>query len=152
MSPAAEHQVTGRRFLAEPAPVARRGPLPEHQRALMPIHLVDHHDEHLTCCALFGDHVPGRITEDLAEVTCVHCVQEGPVGAYVVLPDGHVVERRNSALDGHHFAVAASRASAGPAAYRLIGWMSDIADARATRERQLLRGRTAYVLPVLYAR
>lgn len=140
-----------RRLLVEPAPVARRGPLSEQLRAAMPIHLFDDHDAMLTRCALLGDYVLDRITEDPAEATCLHCRQEGPAAAYVVLPDGHVVERRSSALSGHHFAVAVLRAGTGGTVYGLAGWMTDIADARTARDHQLLRGRAARIRPVRFA-
>jgi hypothetical protein len=140
------------RLLVEPVPVLRRGPLPEELRAVMPVHLFDDRDDLLTRCALFGDGVLDRITDDIAEVTCYHCVQHGPASAYVVLPDGRVVERRSSALDGRDFAVAVNWPGPGGTDYRLVRWATDIADAAETRARYLLRARNAYILPVLHSR
>jgi hypothetical protein len=118
----------------------------------MPVHLFDEHDDRLSRCALLGSGLLDRITEVPDEVTCVDCLQEGPAAAFVVLPDGHVVERRSNILDGYHFAVASPRPGRGGTVYGLVGWMTDIADARTAREEQLLRGRAAHILPVLHAR
>jgi hypothetical protein len=150
MPPFAESPAA-RRLLVEPAPVARRGPLPEHLRAVMPVHLFDEYDDALTRCTLFGTYVLDRVTDDPAEVTCYHCLQEGPAAAHVVLPDGRVIERRSPLLDGYHFAVARPQAGTAGTEFRLAGWATDIADAREAREHQLQCRRAASILPVRFA-
>lgn len=150
MPPFAESP-TPRRLLIESTPVVRRRPLPEHVRALMPVHLFDEHDDGFTRCTLFGTYVLDRVTDDPAEVTCYHCLQEGPAADYVVLPNGRVVERRSPLLDGCQFAVADPRPGTKGTDYRLVCWTADIADARRACEREVLRGRAAVILPVWFA-
>ncbi|WP_326855768.1 hypothetical protein [Actinocrinis sp.] len=117
-----------------------------------PTHLRDRsaQDGELTRCGLFAIGAPNRVTDNAEHVTCYHCMAEGPAAAYIVLPDGRLVERRSSALNDFPYAVAVLHDTRHGAAWRLETWEDGIGDAQFTLNHRL-RGRTARILPVQFA-
>lgn len=103
----------------------------------------------LTRCGLFANGVPGRVTDDAERVTCYDCMAEGPAAAYVVLPDGALVERRSSALNNFPYAVAVLRDTRHGALWQLESWQDGVGDAHFALDHRL-RGCTAQILPVQF--
>ena len=103
----------------------------------------------LTRCGLFASGAPDRVTDEFEQVNCYHCLAEGPAAAYVVLPDGRIVDRRSSALSSFPYAVAVLRETRQGSTWRLETWEDGIGDAEFTLNHRL-RGRTAQILPVQF--
>jgi len=117
-----------------------------------PTHLRDRSAQNgeLTRCGLFATGAPDRFTDEFEQVNCYHCMAEGPAAAYVVLPDGRLVERRSSALADFPYAVAVLREIRYGVLWHLETWEGGLGDAEFTLN-QRLRGRTAMILPVQFA-
>jgi hypothetical protein len=98
----------------------------------MPVHLRDlsTRDGELTRCGAFADGMPGRVSDQRDDVSCADCLSEGPVRAWVTLPDGRVIERRCAALEEYLFAVAVPGRTGDDFAWRLGCWAKDPAEAR----------------------
>lgn len=119
-----------------------------------PIHFHDTSERppSITRCGL---HVPylrkvNRVTDDITQVDCSDCLAEGPAAAYVLLPDGYLIERRSNALSEYYFAIARLYETDNGPQWRLETWDTDIADAEFSRGYRA-RGRKTEILPVIFA-
>lgn len=119
-----------------------------------PIHFHDTSERppSLTRCGLWVPYLrkENRVTDDITQVDCSDCLAEGPAAAYVLLPDGYLIERRSNALSEYHFAIALLHETNNGPQWRLETWDTDIQDAHHSRDYRA-RGRQCVILPVLFA-